>query len=76
MQELDNFRLVQIDVQCPHVDEPISWTQHTTRTQEQMRSYGATVGRIVCDDKAIGHQRRHVVSVTDLVEDGRVSARA
>lgn len=76
MQELDNFRLVQIDVECADAESPISWTQHTTRTHEEMRNYGAMVGRTVCENKAIGHQRRHVVTVTDLADDGQVSRHA
>lgn len=73
MQDLDNYRLVQINVQCPDIDEPMSWTQHTTRTAEQMIDYGATVGRVVCDDKRIGHQDQHVVTVIDLEDADRVS---
>lgn len=76
MAGLDNYRLVRIYVDCSHAEQPLDWTQHTTRTAEQMISYGRAVANTVCGDKSIGHQDTHVVTVIDQEDDQRAVAHA
>lgn len=76
MQELDNYRLVRIQVECSRAEHPLDWTQHTTRTAERMVSYGRTVANTVCDDKSIGHQSTHAVTVSEPETERQAAARA
>lgn len=76
MAGLDTYRQVRIFVNCTHAEEPLDWTQHTTRTTEQMISYGRAVANTVCQDKSIGHQDTHVVTVVDLEDEPKAVSSA
>lgn len=68
MKEMASYRLVQCVIACPDSAEPITWTQYTTRTQEEMVAYAGAVGGQVCKERGLRHLVEHVVSVVNADE--------